>query len=75
MHVILYADLLYRSYNNTDVIFHKRVRVFYQGLQTRENNRIHELLTKRRLLLLRACKARKTMDITRLFRPRDFYCL
>ena len=24
------------------VIFHKRVRVFYQGFQTRENNGIHE---------------------------------
>ena len=24
------------------VIFHKRMRVFYQGFQTRENNGIHE---------------------------------
>ena len=44
-----------------DVIFHKRVRVFYQGFQTRENNRIHELFTKRRLFFFRACKAGKTM--------------
>jgi hypothetical protein len=34
-------------YNSTKiskfkVIFHKRVRVFYQGFQTRENNGIHE---------------------------------
>ena len=27
---------------NKYVTFHKRVRVFYQGFQTRENNRIHE---------------------------------
>ena len=35
--------------------------MFYQGFQTRENNRINELFTKRRLLFFRACKARKTM--------------
>ena len=35
--------------------------MFYQGFQTRESNRIHELFTKRRLLFFRACKARKTM--------------
>ena len=57
------------------VIFHKRVRVFYQGFQTHESNRIHELFTKGRLLFFRACKARKTMKITRPFRPSDFYCL
>lgn len=28
--------------NNCQVIFHKRVRAFYQGLQTRENNENHE---------------------------------
>ncbi len=28
----------------TDVIFHKRVRVFYQGFQTRKNNRFHEIV-------------------------------
>ena len=67
-------DELRKNNVDVDVIFHKRVRVFYQGFKTRENNRIYELFTKRRLLLLRACKARKTMDITRPFRPSDFYC-
>ena len=37
--------------------------MFYQGFQTRENNRIHELFIKQRLLFFRACKARKTMEI------------
>ena len=32
--------------------------MFYQGFQTRENNRMHEMFTKRRLLFFRACKAR-----------------
>ena len=71
-----YKQLNYQhDHKQQEVIFHKRVRVFYKGFQTRENNRIHQLFTKRRLLFFRACKAGKTMDITRLFRPSDFYCL
>ena len=60
-HVIIFL-YIYCEFNRVvEVIFHKRVRVFYQGFQTREDNRIHELFTKRRLLCFRACKTRKTM--------------
>ena len=34
------------------VIFHKRERVFYQGLQTRENNENHEAVNQVILIVL-----------------------
>jgi hypothetical protein len=37
----LYPESILRN-SELYVIFHKQVRVFYQGFQTRENNGIHE---------------------------------
>ena len=49
--------------------------MFYQGFQTRESNRIHELFTKPRLLFFRACKARKTMKTRGRLHPVIFIVL
>ena len=38
--------------SNLEVIFHKRVRVFYQELQTRENNENHEAVNRVTLVVL-----------------------
>ena len=36
--MIFFCQLILSSAKEIEVIFHKRVRVFYQGLQTREDN-------------------------------------
>jgi hypothetical protein len=54
------------------VIFHKRVRVFYRGFQTCENNRIHESVHQAISLFSWSCKTLRTIKTTRPFRPRVF---
>ena len=39
-------NVIYGRENVSEVIFHKRVRVFYQGLQTRENKENHEAVNR-----------------------------
>ena len=59
---------------NKYAIFHKRVRVFYQGFQTRENNRIHETVYQAIFIVLENLLNTKNNENTRPERPSGFYC-